>query len=332
MLLNLIPAVLLAALALPVTAAPAPQDAAEPYPAVAGDAWTTDLAGARAQAAAEGKDLLVNFTGSDWCAACVQLKKEVFELDAFTSKATEHFVLVELDFPEPGGPTYDKMPRELHEANVAERTMFNVTLFPSVYLMTAEGVAYAYTGYRQGGPGPYLRHLDRLRTGEERESVAQHAAIFFDDAASDAARLEAAYVMLGRVLSVHEHRLYSTIEHLDPDDSRGVIAPRLLDAFAREHFQARPDDWAVPKRALEQLAERLPSMRELALYHYYRTLIALNLGELDVAETGIAEMRRLGGVRTDLLGMLESWHARLVDEQADGGEASADESAESAGG
>jgi len=325
----LIPATLLVAFILP---APAPHVALQQAAvrASAGDAWTTDLTAARAQAEAQGKDLLVNFTGSDWCAACVQLKKEVFSRDEFLDEVQEHFVLVELDFPEPGGATYQSMPRELHVANDAERRVYNVTAFPSVYLMTADGVAYAYTGYRQGGPKAYLRHLERLRTSDEHASVAKYAEVFFDPESSDDARLEAAYVMLGRVVSAHEHEVFATIERLDPEDSRGVLAPRLLDDFAREHFQTRPEDWAVPQRALEALAERLPSMREQSLYHYYSTLIALNRGQLDAAARGLDEMRRLGGVRKDLLAMLESWHARLAEEQA--GEAGDDSGSDASAG
>jgi hypothetical protein len=35
-------------------------------PLAADEGWTTDFAAAQARAAAEGKDLLLDFTGSDW--------------------------------------------------------------------------------------------------------------------------------------------------------------------------------------------------------------------------------------------------------------------------
>ncbi|GJM20234.1 MAG: hypothetical protein DHS20C15_01490 [Planctomycetota bacterium] len=304
MLTSLISALVFSLAALPAQALHVP----------GGDAWVTDMNAARAQAREEGKDLLVDFTGSDWCSACVQLHKEVFSRSEFLEPVQEDFVLVELDFPEPGGPTYKSMPQALHAKNAAEQQAFGVNSFPSVFLMTADGVAYARTGYRQGGAKSYLRHLARLREGEARSVVAKQVEVFLSDDASDAARLEAAYSMLGRVVAAHVDAVYDTIRELDPEDSRGVIAPRMLEAFAREHLNSAPADWSVPQRALEALGERMASMQEQALYHYYDTIIALNLAQLARAEAGLAEMRRIGGVRKDLLGMLESWHARLSDE------------------
>ena len=35
----------------------------------AAELWTEDFAAAKAQAKKEGKDLLLDFTGSDWCGA-----------------------------------------------------------------------------------------------------------------------------------------------------------------------------------------------------------------------------------------------------------------------
>ena len=47
--------------------------------------WTENFADAKARAAKEGKDLLIDFTGSDWCGWCIKLKEEVFNQQAFTS-------------------------------------------------------------------------------------------------------------------------------------------------------------------------------------------------------------------------------------------------------
>ena len=37
-----------------------------------GEGWTSDFEAAKAQAAKEGKDLLIDFTGSDWCGWCIK--------------------------------------------------------------------------------------------------------------------------------------------------------------------------------------------------------------------------------------------------------------------
>src|SRR5262245_36197437 len=64
------------------------------HPTVArtGDSgWTQDFAAAKATAAREHKDLLVDFTGTDWCAVCITLDKEVFSTAEFKAAAPKDF-------------------------------------------------------------------------------------------------------------------------------------------------------------------------------------------------------------------------------------------------
>ena len=56
--------------------------------------WKEDFAAAKKQAAREKKDLLLDFTGSDWCGWCIKLDREVFSQERFLEEATKHFVLV----------------------------------------------------------------------------------------------------------------------------------------------------------------------------------------------------------------------------------------------
>ena len=71
--------------------------------AVAGAAagWDDDYEKAVAQAKAEKKMVLLDFTGSDWCGWCIKLDKEVFSQPEFKDYAKENLVLVEVDFPNP---------------------------------------------------------------------------------------------------------------------------------------------------------------------------------------------------------------------------------------
>ena len=51
--------------------------------------WQTDFEAAKAQAKAEKKIMLVDFTGSDWCGWCIKLKDEVFEKDAVQERSLQ---------------------------------------------------------------------------------------------------------------------------------------------------------------------------------------------------------------------------------------------------
>ena len=56
-------------------------------PATAGEGWIENFEAAKKQAAKENKDILIDFTGSDWCGWCIKLKDEVFTKALFKKEA-----------------------------------------------------------------------------------------------------------------------------------------------------------------------------------------------------------------------------------------------------
>lgn len=102
--------------------------------AASGPTWLTDLPKAQAQAKAEGKLVLLNFTGSDFCSSCMRLHEEVFPGKEFTEFAQKRLVLMELDFP-----LKKKQPEALKKANEAIQKQFKVDGFPTLILLAADG-------------------------------------------------------------------------------------------------------------------------------------------------------------------------------------------------
>ncbi len=96
--------------------------------------WLTDLPKAKAQAKAEGKLVLLDFTGSDFCPPCIRLQKEVFPTKEFSDYAKRHVVLVEVDFP-----IKKKQPPELKAANEALAKEFKVDGYPTLIVLTPDG-------------------------------------------------------------------------------------------------------------------------------------------------------------------------------------------------
>ena len=120
------------------------------------DGWTDDFDAAKKQAAQEGKRLLVDFSGSDWCGWCKRLDKEVFAQKDFVSKAKKNFVLVLIDSPQDKSILSEKAAKQ----NPGLVKQYNIHGFPSVLIMDAEGNTLYSTGYRRGGAKAYLKHLD----------------------------------------------------------------------------------------------------------------------------------------------------------------------------
>ena len=184
--------------------------------------WLTDWEAAKTQAAKEGKHLLINFSGSDWCTWCIRLDREVFSQEAFLAKAKEKFVLVLLDFPEDSS----RQSPELKKQNEALREQFGVEGFPSVYLAKADGAPFAQTGYQDGGPEAYLTHLDGL--------LEQHAALVKLEAAlPQTAGIERAKLLddicSKMVIDTPRKTEYMTeIVALDADNAAGLKAKYMV--------------------------------------------------------------------------------------------------------
>ena len=125
------------------------------------DNWVADFDKAVEIAKKENKNLLVDFTGSDWCGWCIKLHKEVFDHEAFLTSAKKDFVLVALDFPR-SEEAKAKVPNP--DRNNELKNKFNVRGFPTILVMTPEGEVIGRTGYQPGGPEKYVEHLAALRT------------------------------------------------------------------------------------------------------------------------------------------------------------------------
>ena len=101
--------------------------------------WLTDLPSAQARAKAEKKSVLLFFHGSDWCPACVEMQRQVFDSPAFAQYARQSLVLVDVDFP-----NKHKQDEELRRANVALKARFNLSPvadegFPTIVLLNDAG-------------------------------------------------------------------------------------------------------------------------------------------------------------------------------------------------
>lgn len=125
-------------------------------------AWLTDLPAAQALAKAEHKVVLMDFTGSDWCPGCIELKKKVFDTKEFQTYAAQKLVLVLVDFPDK-----KHLPAALKKANDDLSARFNVDGFPTQVLLNPNGKEIArQTGYDGQSPREYIAWLEKNGAGK----------------------------------------------------------------------------------------------------------------------------------------------------------------------
>ena len=127
-------------------------DMASSYPPAG---WVTDIGEAYRLAQKDDKDILINFTGSDWCVWCKKLSSEVFNTDEFKAYADKNLVLLFLDFP-----SSINLPEKQVYHNQLIAQLLGVQGYPSIWLMDKELNPQMVTGYQPGGADEYIRHLE----------------------------------------------------------------------------------------------------------------------------------------------------------------------------
>jgi tetratricopeptide (TPR) repeat protein len=179
--------------------------------------WRTDAAAAVESARSGGKDLLLFYTGSDWCPPCIKLEEQVLGTGEFAKAANEKFVLVKFDFPQ----NRELVP-ELAEQNRKWSDRFGIDAFPTIVLVDRDERPYAITGFRDEGPEAYLQHLTALLDARIRRDDAFKKA----DAATglDRARFldEGLSALDPNIVQVYYADKLDEIDVLDPDDAAGL--------------------------------------------------------------------------------------------------------------
>lgn len=188
--------------------------------AFAGEGWLVDFEQAKAQAAAEKKILLMDFTGSDWCEYCIRLKNEVFSTDLFKTTAPKSFVLMELDFPQ----NESKISPETRAQNETLQQTYAIEGYPTVILADASGRPFARTGYKKGGAEEYIKHLGSLQATLQKRDAAFEKAALLKGLDKAIGLKDALATIPEEMVAAHYRQTLDQIRELDKEDSLGMNA------------------------------------------------------------------------------------------------------------
>ncbi|RYG46285.1 MAG: thioredoxin family protein [Chitinophagaceae bacterium] len=124
-----------------------------------GQQWNSDFALAQAQAKASGKNILLVFSGSDWCAPCIRLDKSVWQSEAFKLEAA-NWTLVKADFPKKKNHALSP---ELTAANAKLCETYNPEgNFPLVVMLDPSGKVIGKMGYLDVPASEYIQKIHGL--------------------------------------------------------------------------------------------------------------------------------------------------------------------------
>lgn len=225
--------------------------------ALAAEGWLTDLPAALQQAELEEKLVLVDFTGSDWCSACIVLRRAVLDTPSFREFAADKFVLMEVDLPmkEGGKP-------ELLRRNEEIAKRYGVGGFPTVMVLDPQGRVMG--GFQGGG-------LSQSEVQQVLANACEAAALFRRAAGQgNEAKARTLYEVYrnfpeSKSFASAREELQAEILKADEKNVTGIHEVAAVGAQARrfeEQRAALPTGSAEMGRLLDaQLAEALPENR-----------------------------------------------------------------------
>ncbi|AWM15041.1 thioredoxin family protein [Flavobacterium sp. NRK F10] len=122
--------------------------------------WKYNFEEAKKIAQTENKNIIMIFSGSDWCAPCIKLDRNIWQSEEFKKESAENWVLVRANFPR-------KKANQLSE----EQTTHNRALaekynregsFPLVVVLTPTGKVLGKMGFKNVPPEEYIKMIHAL--------------------------------------------------------------------------------------------------------------------------------------------------------------------------
>ena len=120
--------------------------------------WKTNLDEAKEIASKDRKPIILVFQGSDWCAPCIKLDREIWSTDTFKKYAEENYVMLQADFPR---KKKNALSVAQTKANAKLAESYNKNgIFPFVVVLDSNGKVLGETSYKKTTPENYIKELN----------------------------------------------------------------------------------------------------------------------------------------------------------------------------
>lgn len=117
--------------------------------------WKTNFDEAKTQATAENKNIVLVFSGSDWCAPCIKLDKTVWQSEEFKKESETNWVIYKADFPK---KKVNQLNPVLTESNKKLAAQYNTAgYFPLVLLLDKSGTVLGLEGFKNISAAEYIQ-------------------------------------------------------------------------------------------------------------------------------------------------------------------------------
>jgi|GEM_PF-173049 len=122
--------------------------------------WETNIEKAKALASENDLNILMVFSGSDWCKPCMKLKKDILLSNEFQKYAINKLVILDLDFPIRKKNQLSKAQTKNNEALAAK---YNASgAFPKIVLLKKDETILGEPEFRGQSPIAFAKELDEM--------------------------------------------------------------------------------------------------------------------------------------------------------------------------
>jgi thioredoxin-related protein len=116
--------------------------------------WQSNFEQAKELATKESKNIVLVFSGSDWCAPCMKLEKNIWNSEEFKAEAQQNWIIYKADFPKKKA---NQLSEELTQQNKLLAEKYNKGgSFPLVILLDTSGKVLGITGFKNSSPQEYI--------------------------------------------------------------------------------------------------------------------------------------------------------------------------------
>jgi thioredoxin-related protein len=127
--------------------------------------WETSMDAAKRRSELEKKNIVLVFSGSDWCIPCMKLEKFILESKEFIDYSQQHYVMLHADFPKKKA---NALPKEQQEQNDKLAEVYNKQgLFPLVVMLDRNGKVLGTESYRNVPPAEYIALLHSFEKNQQ---------------------------------------------------------------------------------------------------------------------------------------------------------------------
>ncbi|MFV5696492.1 thioredoxin family protein [Flavobacterium sp. LB3P122] len=120
--------------------------------------WRTNFEITKTEATNQNKNILLVFSGLDWCGPCIKLDRDIWKSAEFMEYAKNNLILERADFPK---KKQNQLSPEIKKQNQSLAEKYNKDgMFPLVVVLDKNGKVLAKTGYKKVSPTEYVNLLN----------------------------------------------------------------------------------------------------------------------------------------------------------------------------